>query len=455
MIILTHGYFLSEDEREQKVMKPYAPLGLLSIAAYLDQQGLPNDVYDSTFSDTAALQQYLKKNPPQIVGIYVNLMTKLNVIRLMEFIKSSFEFARTKIILGGPELRNNAEAYLSAGADLLVVGEGEITFAEVCEYILDTGHRPEHLPGTAVLDEAGRVQINPERALIRDIDTLPFPARHKIDLKAYGRVWKKHHGAVTLSMSTMRGCPYTCKWCSRAVYGGSYRRRSPRLVVQEMQILATEYGVERIWFVDDVFTISHRWLRTFADELKQQGVLIPYEIITRADRMNEEVIRLLKESGCFRVWIGAESGSQDIIDAMDRRVDVNNVREMIVNVKEAGMEAGTFIMLGYPGEGWKEIRETISHLVRSKPSHFTITLAYPIAGTPLFDEVKSTLVTPGSWQTITDRDYDFKRRYSTRFYKYAIRWVNHSVLLNRSEGLLKKSRHAVRAYLAQALMLIS
>ena len=140
---------------------------------------------------------------------------------------------------------------------------------------------------------------------------------------------------------------------------------------------------------------------------------------------------------------------------MDRRVDVNNVREMIVKVKEADMEAGTFIMLGYPGEGWKEIRETIQHLVRSAPSHFTITLAYPIAGTPLYEEVKDTLEAPREWQQITDRDYDFKRRYSTRFYRHALRWVSHSVQLKRTQQPLAQLKHLLKSCLAQALMLIN
>ena len=141
--------------------------------------------------------------------------------------------------------------------------------------------------------------------------------------------------------------------------------------------------------MDDVFTISHKWLTAFRDALVQHKVLIPYECITRADRMNEEVIRILKETGCFRVWIGAESGSQKVIDLMDRRVDVNQVRSMIQLTKQHGIEAGTFIMLGYPGETEEDIEETIQHLKESDPDLFTITVAYPIKGTELYQEVEA------------------------------------------------------------------
>lgn len=415
---------------------------------------MSNEVFDSTFSEPDKLFQFIEAKRPLVLGIYVNLMTKLNVLKIIRFVKESPFLTDTKVVLGGPELRNNVIGYLSAGADLLVLGEGELSFAEVSETILQTGTVPGDIDGTALFKE-GQVHFNAERSLIRDLDVLPFPARHKINFQPYIDVWKSQHGASTFSISTMRGCPYTCKWCSRAVYGGTYRRRSPPLVVNEMKELSSRYGAERIWFVDDVFTISHRWLKEFCEELKRQNILIPYEIITRSDRMNEEVIRLLKESGCFRVWIGAESGSQKILNAMDRRVDVNNVREMIVKVKEVGMEAGTFIMVGYPGEGWKEMRETISHLRRAAPSHFTITLAYPIAGTPLYEEVKASISASGPWEGITDRDYDFKRRYPTAFYRHAIRWINHSVRLNQSKHPLKKINHAIKSLVAQVLMLMS
>ena len=161
--------------------------------------------------------------------------------------------------------------------------------------------------------------------------------------------------------------------------------------------------------------------------IKKKNIIVPYECITRADRMNEEVIKMLKESGCFRVWIGAESGSQKVIDLMDRRVDVNQVRDMIKLTKKYGIEAGTFIMLGYPGETETDIEETIVHLKDSNPDHFTITIAYPIRGTELYQEVEAHQTTTLDWATSTDRQIDFKREYSRRYYDYAVRRVINEV----------------------------
>ncbi len=230
----------------------------------------------------------------------------------------------------------------------------------------------------------------------------------------------------------MRGCPYTCKWCSRAVYGQSYRRRSPQLVAQELKWIESNYDVDTVWFVDDVFTISHKWLEEFRDALISENVKIKYECITRADRMNEQVLEVLRDSGCYRVWIGAESGSQKIIDAMDRRVDVNQVREMIRKSKDYGIQSGTFIMVGYPGETESDIIETLHHLKTSDPDLYTITIAYPIKGTPLYTQTEAEFVVKPEWHLGSDRQIDFKRTYRRQYYDYAIRWIANQMSIHRS-----------------------
>lgn len=454
MIVLTHGYFIAEDEKESKVMKPYVPLGLLYLSAYLDSKQIKHEVFDSTFSTFEKLKSYLVSKQPSLLGLYTNLMTKLNVLKIIEFIKNEATLKHCVIVLGGPEIKHNAENYLLNGSDILVVGEGEQTFFEICDTFIKNGKISKDIDGIVYLS-GGKPIFTKDRVLFKDINVIPMPARKKINLSLYADVWKKHHGYSMFSVSTMRGCPYTCKWCSRAVYGGTYRRRSAKLVVDELEYLRLNYHPDRIWFVDDVFTISHKWLNEFKDEVLSRNVIIPYEIITRADRMNDEVISILKQTGCFRVWIGAESGSQKIIDAMDRRVDVAVVREMIIKTKDAGMEAGTFIMLGYPGENKTDIRETIRHLNAAKPSSYTITVAYPITGTPLYDEVSGTISAERPWYSVTDRDYNFKRRHSKKYYENAIRWVYNEVSYNKASGMISKVKFKSKSYLAQVFMLLS
>ena len=425
-ILLTHGYFLEEDLKEKNIMKPYAPLGLLYISAYLERKGFDNEVYDTTFSSAQKLQNFLLKFKPDVVAIYVNLMTKITVLQIINFIK--VELKQTQIILGGPEIRYNAVEFLESGADYLVIGEGEETTLDLIKYLdKNRDNSIYQIPGLAFKDADNKPVFTDDREKIKDIDSIPFPNRYKINMHFYLDAWKKKHGENAISLSTMRGCPYTCKWCSRAVYGLSYRRRSAANVCDELEIIKKEYNPDTLWFVDDVFTISGKWLNEFNNELQKRNLIIKYECITRADRMNEEVIDLLKESGCFRVWIGAESGSQKVIDLMDRRVDVNQVRKMITLAQENGIRAGTFIMLGYPGETEEDIEETINHLKKSNPEFFTITIAYPIKGTELFAEVDAVQTKNFKWSINSDRDREFKRTYNRRYYDYAVRRVTNEI----------------------------
>jgi radical SAM superfamily enzyme YgiQ (UPF0313 family) len=336
--------------------------------------------------------------------------------------------------LGGPEVRNHKEKFLEHGADIIVFGEGEETMLELVSHYNNTTKLLNEISGIAyTLND--KVIVNPERELKKDLNELPLPGRQQIDLQQYFDVWKNKHGQSVVSVSTMRGCPYDCKWCSRAVYGQSYRRRSATAVAEEIEWLQKNYSFDAIWFVDDVFTINYPWLRDFANEINKRQINVRYEIITRADRMNEEIVALLKQSGCYRVWIGAESGSQKIIDAMSRRVKVEQVQRMIQLTQKNGMEAGTFIMLGYPGETEEDISETLHHLKTSNPNHYTLTVAYPIKGTPLYSEVESNFINQLPWETSTDRDIDFKRTYSRKYYDYAIRWIYNEVAIQKSKPL--------------------
>jgi anaerobic magnesium-protoporphyrin IX monomethyl ester cyclase len=423
-VVLSHGYFLADDPKEQRIMRPYPPLGLLYLSAWLERHGVQNEVFDTTFSSFSTQQEILLERRPAWLALYVNLMTKTNIIRLMRWVRQMPAFQHTRIVLGGPDVTHNVAEYLGAGADFIVIGEGEQTLLELVMYPQELW---ETLPGIAFFKPNGSLCRTPAREKLRQLDELPLPARHKIDLGQYLDAWKKAHGQSAVSVSTQRGCPYTCRWCSTAVYGQSYRRRSPAAVVEEIRHLQQTYDFDLIWFVDDVFTVSHQWLSGFRQALEQAGVCIRFECITRADRLTEAVLDVLRDCGCFRVWIGAESGSQRIIDAMDRRVQVQQVRDMIRAARQRGIQAGTFIMLGYPGETEADIFETVRHLQESGPDLFTITVAYPIRGTGLYEEVEGRLLPALPWEERSDRDLDFPRSYPRRYYDYAVRFTVNAV----------------------------
>jgi len=456
MLLLTHGYFIEEDVKEQQIMKPYPPLGLLYISAYLHENGIKNTLFDSTFSSKEKLKEFLLENQPKIVAFYTNLVTKLNVLSLIKFIKSQDILKKTKIILGGPDITYNIENYLAADADYLVIGEGEQTMLELF-HAIKSNNSLQNIAGIAFRNNGKTVQT-PARQKIKDLNNLPLPNRAGIDLQQYLNVWKKHHGKSTISVSTQRGCPYTCKWCSTAVYGQSYRRRPAKKVVEELLFLQKEYNPDSLWFVDDVFTVSHKWIKEFHTEVNKQHCIIPFECITRAERLNDEILQLLKESGCFRIWIGAESGSQRIIDKMNRRVDVNVVRNTIQKANKLGIETGTFIMVGYPTETEKDIYETINHLKVSNPTHFTITIAYPIKGTSLYTEIEKDFTRQLDWTKTTDRDIDFKRKYHRKYYDFAVRKIvnevnyHKEILKGEDKNLVNALKLKSKSILASAVM---
>jgi len=450
-VLLTHGYFLAEDEKEQQIMKPYPPLGILYISAYLDEREIAHSVFDSTFSSEADWMNYVREEKPDLIAFYVNLMTKVKIIKLIKQLRNSEAFANTKIVLGGPDITYNKENYLATGADYLIIGEGEETFAELVEALKN--EKPLNSINGLVYRADGVLVQNPPRTKIKEIDSLPMPNRHLFPIQKYLETWKNAHGESALNVSTQRGCPYTCKWCSTAVYGQSYRRRSPEKVVEELKVLMKTYQPDSFWFVDDVFTVSHKWMRGFAEAIEAARLDIRYECITRAERMNEEIIDILKKTGCHRVWIGAESGSQKIIDAMDRRVDVEVVKNQLIATREAGIGTGTFIMVGYPGETYDDILETAAYLESALPDQFTITKSYPIKGTSLYDEIESQITQQPDWFSSTDREIDFKRKYPDTFYEAAIRYIHNRVRLKRNkDGMIERTKTRLKIALSHNTM---
>lgn len=448
-ILFTHAYYLSDDPKEQKIMKPYPPLGLLYVSGYLKSKNISNDVFDTTFSNQTTQLEFILEKKPKVICIYTNLMTKIEVIKLMKILKTeTYNFP--KIVLGGPDVTYNVENYLKAGADFLVIGEGEETTFELYQAIINNSDIHQ-IYGIAFLENNQVIQTE-ARTKFKELNELPLPNREAIYMQKYLETWKNNHGKSSMTISTQRGCPYTCKWCSTAVYGQSYRRRPTHLVVEEMKMLKEKYKPDAIWFVDDVFTISHKWLTEFHSEIIKQNAIIPFECITRAERLNDEILRLLKEIGCFRIWIGAESGSQKIIDLMDRRVDINHVKKMIQNTNAIGIETGTFVMLGYPDETIDDIDKTIQYLKEAKPTQYTITIAYPIKGTSLYNEIEDKITIQPEWESSTDREIDFKRTYSKKFYKYAVSKLVNEVEASRSNSYLNKIKHKIKSITASGLM---
>jgi anaerobic magnesium-protoporphyrin IX monomethyl ester cyclase len=318
-ILLAHGYFIAEDEHEQAIMKPYPTLGLLYISSHLKAKGFAVDLFDTTFQTMADFVAYVRQKRPSLVGLYCNLMTKQNILRMIPVCR---EVGAT-LILGGPEPASYAAEYLAFGADIVVVGEGELTLEELIPHLARYGRSQLHtVQGIIFRDEDGQLVQTPARPYLKDLAAQPWPDREAIDMARYLDTWKTHHGRSSVSLITARGCPYTCTWCSHAVFGHTHRRRTVVDVADEVAWIQETYQPDQLWYADDVLTIVPRWFLSYAAELKRRGLRIPFEAISRPDRLNEEIIAALAEMGCRRLWLGSESGSQRILDRMKRKTEV-------------------------------------------------------------------------------------------------------------------------------------
>jgi radical SAM superfamily enzyme YgiQ (UPF0313 family) len=414
-LLLTHGYFLFEDPKERQIMKPYAPLGILYICSHLRNKGFSVDVFDTTFSGREELFSFLRAEKPSVLGIYANLMTRGNVIEILAVARE----AGWKTVVGGPEPGAYTLEYLKAGADFVVSGEGELTMEELLQALRSGETDFSKIGGLAFLDQDGQMCQMLARSQIADLDQQPWPARNAIDLRRYVETWRTHHGSGSVNFITARGCPFRCNWCSHQVFGQSHRRRDPVLVVNEVEWLLGEYSPDMLWISDDVFTINHAWLRSYANEMRRRGLRIPFECISRADRLNAEMMDLLAELGCFRMWIGSESGSQRILDAMDRGVKIEQVQNAVKMSRERGIQSGMFLMWGYEGEELEDIEATVRHVSTSQPDIFFTTVSYPIKGTPYYKRISDRLVQLEPWGKTSDRELKIKGRHTKRFYAYA------------------------------------
>jgi anaerobic magnesium-protoporphyrin IX monomethyl ester cyclase len=444
-ILLTHAYFLKYDVIERRVMKPYPPLGILYLSAYLKRAGFSVDVFDSTFRDPQDFEAFVRKTRPKIVGIYANIITRDNVFRMAQMAKDNgVQF----VLSGGPDAPEWADLYLESGVDIIGTNEGERTLEELIPWLNTKGLSGlDDVPGI-IFKRNGRAFRTAPRQTITDLDTLPWPDRDALVMEDYFTAWKSKHGESSVSLITARGCPFHCAWCSSEVFGHSHRQRSPQNVVDEMLMIKQKYNPDVMWISDDVLTINRRWSLQFFAEVKRRAAQHPYECLSRVDLVDREILQGLKDSGCFRIWYGAESGSQDVLDSMTKGTTLAQVREAAKITQGVGMEAGFFILLGYPEETTADIRKTIDLLKSVRPDVFGTSVAFPMKGTEFYKRVNERLILDKNWSSRNQNKLMFKGRFPRLYYWFAVRWLVKEVGLDK---MLRQKKRPYAKIVAEAL----
>ncbi len=447
-ILLVNSYLLSNDLNEQRVMKPYAPLGIQYISSYLKSKGHYVDIFDGTFRSIPEFRSTLERLKPKVVGIYANVITKETALEMSALAKQH----NATVLVGGPGPVIDTDAYFASGVDVIVRGEGELTVEALINLNdLSDSEELQQIDGI-IFKKNGRIVRTTDRKLIEDLDTIPLPDRESINIQRYMDAWKGKHGVSSVQILTARGCPYTCTWCSKEVFGNIYRKRKIEKVIEEIQLIKEKYNPDQLWFADDILTLKRDWILEFSSRVKEKNLAIPFECLARVDLVDKEVLAALKAIKCFRIWYGSESGSQKVLDSMKKKFTVEDVYRAGRLTKEAGIEVGFFIMIGYPGEEISDINKTIDMLKKLEPDYCGSAVAFPIKGTEFYKSVEDKIITKLEWKQRNENRLAFKGRYPKMFYWFAIRLINNVLPWQR---LLKdKKKNAIKIVTTFIKMLV-
>jgi anaerobic magnesium-protoporphyrin IX monomethyl ester cyclase len=245
-----------------------------------------------------------------------------------------------------------------------------------------------------------------------------------VDIERYRAMWLKTHGYFSLNMAASRGCPFRCAWCAKPIWGNQYLQRDAAEVAAEMAHLKRRFNPDHIWFADDIFGFRVDWVAAFAASIRTAGAQIPFTIQTRADLVSERMAEALRDAGCREAWIGAESGSQRVLDAMNKGTTVAEIRSARARLKSAGIRVGFFIQLGYLSEELGDILATRDLLDAARPDEIGVSVSYPLPGTKFYELVKAQLGGKTHWRESDDLEMMFQGTYTSDFYR-AIRNLLH------------------------------
>jgi radical SAM superfamily enzyme YgiQ (UPF0313 family) len=429
-VLLTHSYHLAHDAKQWRKMQPYPPLGTLYAATALRGGNTSVAIFDPTFADPIPnFIEALDRHRPRILVIYeddFNFVTKMCLMHMRELACELAAIAHSRgitVIAHGSDATDHPTHYLGRGVDFILNGEAEQTLTELCTSLLQTG-KPKALPGLIHYVDEKLTTATPS-PINSSWANLPIVARELIDMEPYRSAWTAAHGHFSTNVVASRGCPFRCNWCAKPISGSRFQLRPPEAVAAELHQLKTVFGVEHIWFGDDVFALDRRWVEAFAMAVESYGEPLPFKIQSRADLLSESTVDALKRAGCAEIWMGVESGSQKILDAMNKGLPLSAVHAARRRLANAGIRACFFLQFGYSGEGWPEILETIALVRETQPDDIGVSVSYPLPGTVFYERVQQQLGTKRNWNDSDDLCTIHTATYHDDFYR-ALRQALHA-----------------------------
>ena len=382
------------------------PLGLLYIAAVLKKDGIGVELIDGYLAGWQGIEKRLDGYRPTIVGITCHTYSRAKALKVARLVKEKAPGAL--VVFGGAHAtimhRQILEHY--PYVDVAVRGEGERTFLEICQA------RPLGQIDGIAYREGGQIRINPDRKLIANLDELPFPAWEMVDLSKYPPDGSGVYNGIDIGREPCvpvvfsRGCIGSCIFCCDKALWKRWRRRSAANMADELELLAKKYGVRRITFNDDLFTADRRAAMEVCEEIIKRGIRVVFEITSRVDTLNEDLLKALKKAGCFKICFGIESASPELLERMKKETDVEAAAHAIELTKSMGIRTSALLIAGNVGETRQTINQTIDFLNRTSPDEIGLANGLRILpGTELYEHAKHlNFINDSFWLS----DYNWK-----------------------------------------------
>jgi anaerobic magnesium-protoporphyrin IX monomethyl ester cyclase len=467
-VLFTHSYFYRFDPKQWKNAQPYPPYGTLCAAALMRESGYEVALFDTALKHSAhELLPVLAQEQPRYLVLYddgFNYLTKMCLTRMRE---AAFEMASMGkaagciVIANSSDSTDHYEEYLRQGVDFVILGEGEGTLRELIHTleagetdfskILGLAYSPTIIPSESAIQNPESFLKNPPRPVLHDLDSLPDPAWDLVDMEAYRKIWMDGHGYFSLNLATTRGCPYKCNWCAKPIYGNRYNSRSPERVAAEIQMLIERYDVRYFWMSDDIFGLKPAWAQRFRDVVQAKNLKFQYKIQSRVDLLlKEDTIDALAASGLRQVWVGAESGSQKILDAMDKGTRVEEIETATKLLKKKGIEVCFFLQFGYLGETKTDIEATLQMVEALEPFDIGISVSYPLPGTKFYEKVRSLLGEKQNWEVSDDLAMMYPATFEPAYYRRLHRLVHKRFRLKQGRNEWAKLLAGKKANLRRA-----
>ena len=456
-ILFTHSYFYKMDSKQWQNKTPFLPLGTIYAAGLLRSNKFDVSLFDVGLKDNPKeIIEILDTQKPKYLVIYddgFNYLTKMCLTTMRNACFEMISYAKKhncQVFISSSDATDNATMYLKKGADYIIYGEAELSLLELIN-TLNTQGNIATIEGI-IYYKNGKVHKNKPRKVLKNLDSFPLPAWDLIDIDAYKKVWESANKPFTLNLATTRGCPYHCNWCAKPIYGQRYNSHSPQRIVEMIAYLNNNYKVKRFWMCDDIFGLKPHWVQEFRDILKAKKLNIAYYIQSRADLLlKEDTIDALAESGLEEVWIGAESGSQKILDAMDKGITISQIEKCTKLLQSKGIKVALFIQYGYLGETKDDIDKTIAMIKKLKPYNIGVSVSYPLPGTPFFNKVKHQLKSKKNWTDSDDLAMLFKGTFNQKYYKKLQRYTHK--IFRKTQGLDHLKNGRILGHLRSILLL--